>query len=1055
MIEQRKEAARLLALSVEMQERGEVLRPTPLPASTPVLVTLEMQRVAQRALGNEPECKYPETGATMRKWIKGLPLTAEEQRVVNDVGDGQRQFTSHTAQAEVFPTTKNPFEVLREHKRPKHPKHAAANLRKVVESASASLGSNPVRAQPESSVGSSLPIQWSVTPGVWAEGNWPVGPEPEHDDPAEAALLQRFAVLRAPDALGAVAPAPDVPGAAAPVRACDEEEAPVYPRRTYGMLEEAPPTADLIGYHERRTIEVRRWETKVFPELDFIGLWNNSRFSTSETINHVRHLGFHFHERDMEVVLPAGLVAELKDFWTDKNRDVSMQNFSLCVARSRVLTSELIMTPDQLYAANLYAPAMAFIESWDAQQNVTRVAMQHYASSGVLTSVRKTGRALRTKRGALLGVAVLTVSAVLVWGAVVLRRKVRHNLAARAVARDGQAMQAEFAKAGVPFWIPRGESVVHKVRRWLGWLPTLPALAIRHDVRLQAGRLVGVELNPGPVLSTSEVLRRAMHYRKLVNCVELPRPERLKPGAKLKWSDGGLRENVRIKPALATKGVHETVGFDTKHYAPTAFASNKHNEEQALLARVLMDTVEPTDNLTQCLDWCKRNHRDLFPHMHKVQSVSFSEYLRRSNASPSVKRTLQAAQERLTREGITEDSALTRSQLYRYTYRSSFVKTENDLYTSPLGRKNKAPRLIQGAQAEFIVLVGPWIMALQDLLKRRWNTRNSNLVFTSGVSAEQAAAFICGGAGPWVEDDLGKFDSTIRRPWCEYEVWLCEKFGAPRAVLDLMRANIATHGSTLHGWRYKCDGTRKSGDPYTSLMNSIINVLSHLYLYCSWTGHSVLSARKTLRMLAQGDDNCMRHLERVQFPWQAGMATLGFESEALYRQRIDQVEFCSCRIYETSGGVVFGPKPGRVLAKMGYVVNPPQHVSQGSLMRGIALGLRRQCNFIPPLRVAVERILEITKADKAWFQRKQFAAFDEEKLRMVKYYEESVEVMCNLDMNYQWDYGKQAVFSSDLSRMQFGDKMTGLCELLFDRDTGGPQAIFGGWVSQAHPTPAA
>jgi len=54
---------------------------------------------------------------------------------------------------------------------------------------------------------------------------------------------------------------------------------------------------------------------------------------------------------------------------------------------------------------------------------------------------------------------------------------------------------------------------------------------------------------------------------------------------------------------------------------------------------------------------------------------------------------------------------------------------------------------------------------------------------------------------------------------------------------------------------------------------------------------------------------------------------------------------------------------------MGYVVNPPLDVSRESMMRGIALGLEKQCNFIPPLRVVVERVLYLTTGHKAWFDR--------------------------------------------------------------------------------------
>jgi len=528
--------------------------------------------------------------------------------------------------------------------------------------------------------------------------------------------------------------------------------------------------------------------------------------------------------------------------------------------------------------------------------------------------------------------------------------------------------------------------------------------------------------------------------RKLVNCADLPKPKKLKDKAKLRFCGGDfLRGHLRKKFSLALTGKQAVYGFNSGLYAPTAFASNEHNEKQALYARVLANTIEPSTLLLDCIQWAKTNHKALFKKMWDVQSVPFDVYLRRSNASPSVKRVLQIAHDKLCKLGIDENSHLSKSQLYQMTYRSSFVKIENDSYTSPLGRKDKAPRLIQGATPEFICLVGPWIMALQDLLKRRWNVKN-NLCFTSGLHADACAKYISDGVGEYLEDDLGKFDCSIRRPWCEYEVWLAKRFGAPCAVIDLMTANINTHGSTLHGWRYKCDGTRKSGDPYTSLMNSVINGISHLFLYCKWTGHTVTQSQKTIKMLLQGDDNLMRHMEREHFPWREGMAELGFDSEALYRRNADTVEFCSMRLYPTDKGLMFGPKPGRVLSRLGYCVNPPMGVSRESMMRGIALGLKKNCNFVPPLRLVLERVLELTDGHKAVYQR----GFQEHVIKVKGNYEPVSATWHQLYEQYFYSHTDHAWLSEEVSHIQLGDQYkTPIIYKLFDRDTSGPQRIFG------------
>jgi len=527
--------------------------------------------------------------------------------------------------------------------------------------------------------------------------------------------------------------------------------------------------------------------------------------------------------------------------------------------------------------------------------------------------------------------------------------------------------------------------------------------------------------------------------RPLINCKEFPIPKEFKPGARLNFREPRI-PSIRSKGYAEQRGVQAIYGFDTGKYAPVAFASNAHNEKQALIARVLSETQEPDpEELTNCIHWCWENRRELFPRMRKIRSVPWSEYLRRSNASPSVKKTLSETKALLDAEGIDETSNLPKNVLFQWTTRSSFVKVENNLYESPLGVKDKAPRLIQGATPEFICLVGPWCMAAQDVLKRRWSIKNEFLCFTSGVRADAAARFAVAGRGRMLEDDLGKFDSSIRKPWCQLEVKLSRYWGAPNAVLALMKANIQTHGRTHHGWRYKCEGTRKSGDPYTSLFNSIINGLSHLYLYCKWTKQTVAQSKGRIRMLLQGDDNFLRHAERTQFPWKQGMASLGFESKAMYRSHTDDVEFCSMRLYTTREGYTFAPKPGKVLAKLGYIINPPKNVSRESMMRGVALGLWKSCAHIAPLRCVLDRVLELTEGSTAFYQR----FWDEHVLRDSVEQTESPETFLLLEDQYEWSYRKQELMEETVSGLRFGQAYKDpLVDMLFDRDTSGPS-----WMS--------
>jgi hypothetical protein len=64
--------------------------------------------------------------------------------------------------------------------------------------------------------------------------------------------------------------------------------------------------------------------------------------------------------------------------------------------------------------------------------------------------------------------------------------------------------------------------------------------------------------------------------------------------------------------------------------------------------------------------------------------------------------------------------------------------------------------------------------------------------------------------------------------------------------------------------------------------------------------------------------------------------------------------------------------------------------------------------------------------------------------KCLKLHESSVEIQLGLDEQYNWSVSMQEMFAEEVSRKNLGDAYQFACtELLFDRDTSGPQAIFG------------
>jgi len=448
----------------------------------------------------------------------------------------------------------------------------------------------------------------------------------------------------------------------------------------------------------------------------------------------------------------------------------------------------------------------------------------------------------------------------------------------------------------------------------------------------------------------------------LSNC-SLAAPLRLRLGSKAKY-------NNQHEDPYKTRPAQWFFGLGSLQYRPVAYSPNSNNERIAIEHRVMKDTAAhiklDTVVCNAFFAWIRKYRRFLVPFKF-VKSVSFQTYIKFSNASGSVKRQLIRTKKELDDLGIDENTELTPQQIKKWTVRKAFVKVENNMYRNTDMVTNKAPRLIQGAQPEFIVLVGPWIMALQKKFKKSWS-QDFCMCYTSGLSSLEAAQYITHDDS-WtiLEDDVGAWDASVAQELCSFEVAMSKWFGAPRAVLQLMRGNVNTIGYTSKGHKYTRLGMRKSGDPYTSLYNTMWNGLIHFHIYCIAQNKTPQEASFDIRMLLQGDDSLIVYRRTNQIiPWKESMNFFGFDAIAIFRDHFHECEFCSNLLYMVKEGWVFGPKIGRILGKLAFYVNPPKNVSSASLVRGTALGLMSSCHHIPYLREYLDRILVLTKGVQAY-----------------------------------------------------------------------------------------
>lgn len=508
-----------------------------------------------------------------------------------------------------------------------------------------------------------------------------------------------------------------------------------------------------------------------------------------------------------------------------------------------------------------------------------------------------------------------------------------------------------------------------------------------------------------------------------VSCPSLPFTQR--PRSKLQLPEI-LVDRQRSKPQVYQMFVHNK-------YKPSSFTPNLNNEIEALKSRVLKQTpiVNP-DTMATFTEWVKVNYRKLFPGFRKQYPCDIDEYLSNSNAAPAVKRQIKRAKDECVSRGINHYSKLPRGELYKWTTRKAFVKVENALYDSPGHTLLKAPRLIQGAPPEFVAHLGPTFMKIQREVKRVWGKRHF-VYFTSGAKAHAISRYICDIAGRWFENDVSSFDCSVGEALCKLEIWLARKMGALPLDLQLMEANIKTHGRSSKGIKYSCIGTRKSGDPYTSVMNSILNGLMHVFCLHQ-AGMTFQSMRRNLRMLVQGDDNLLRHPSNIIVDWDI-LLQLGFKADNIYRNGPHDAEFCSSRLYPIATGYCFGPKIGRLLNKLLCFNNPP-NVHPLSIARGVALGMQSY-DYVPFVKEMVAMILKQCGDVDPYFQ------VEDWKMQYTKQIPDVPSCNWMLDEVYGVNSWSRKILEKRILNLKFGQEIdTPLVNMLFDKDTSAHKCIF-------------
>lgn len=433
------------------------------------------------------------------------------------------------------------------------------------------------------------------------------------------------------------------------------------------------------------------------------------------------------------------------------------------------------------------------------------------------------------------------------------------------------------------------------------------------------------------------------------------------PLVKLKPLRKGCRVSYDVKDFSKFDDIRSTcqTGGWQHSFLPITFAQNLHNTNIAFRERVTRDLLDVDESyVDEFCSWAlsKKVLHKYFGECREIKHMDLDTVLKRLNSAPGVIKTLAGKVEELKRLQIDHEHVFSSAELYAETKRKAFIKQENLLYEM-IDLLDKAPRVIQGAQPGFTLLVSSFIIPFSDRIKTVWN-KFSNNVLASGLSNESigSVGLRLSLFGLLCEDDVSQWDVSIRKKFLIVEREIFRYCGAGRAVLDLVNANIRTHGGTRNGLRYSTPDGRKSGDPYTTIGNSILNVLFHAFIYSDEHNIPIKELDKHLAQMVAGDDNVLS--VKLKCDFKSGMKRLGFKSVSTYKGNLWEVDFCSAKFLSVEGGTVLCPNFVRVLMKFG-TFSTNVLTDYNELCAVSAKGLYNALSFIPCVRAIFDQYINI------------------------------------------------------------------------------------------------
>lgn len=378
-------------------------------------------------------------------------------------------------------------------------------------------------------------------------------------------------------------------------------------------------------------------------------------------------------------------------------------------------------------------------------------------------------------------------------------------------------------------------------------------------------------------------------------------------------------------------------------HEPVVFASNQDNTVAALEKRSGCEPA-PGDRAA-FIAWVSKwwpvlvaPERDLrVPTDEAEQDQYVEDWVKGCNSSSAMKTRLRKAWAAMRQAGHNLHDPVSGDLAADWTSREVSVKIET-LNKDESGH----PRQIMAAQPEFTCVVAPFIKALTGLVRHRMN--KGKFIFTPGMWSSHVAELMTDREWPnRANYDFNSYDSNQGTDTANHELEIARRHGATTLYRQLQRAKRRVHGRGRQGVKFQARCTRLSGDPETTLFNTLWNLFAVTYVICHHRG--VTPYDVDMRVFGSGDDGHVCY-SGPRVPLAEGLAALGLPATVKHVNHCNEVEFVSCRLTRTSKGWQLIPKLGRLLVKMSHSVRATPE-NGAAILAGAAESLAKPLSGSP------------------------------------------------------------------------------------------------------------